>query len=137
MIKRKRAREQALQIMYLLEYTESSLNEVRGLFEHHFESKNLDDVFLSELLEGTSQHLRELDEMIKKHLINWKFYRLPRVDRSILRLGAYELVFCKDVPASVTLDEAVELGKKYGDQKTGSFVNGVLDRIAHEYANAK
>lgn len=73
-----------------------------------------------------------IDEVVKIHLDNWDFHRLSSIDRNVMRLGAYELIYVGDVPVEVTLDESVEIAKKFGTGRGGRFVNGVLNRIATE-----
>lgn len=84
-------------------------------------------------VKGIYEHIDSIDEMIASCLENWTFDRLSSVDRCVLRLGAYELLYEPDVPVQVTLDEAIELAKKYGTDNSGKFVNGVLDRFAKQY----
>jgi N utilization substance protein B len=88
--------------------------------------------FVERLVKGTMDHLTSLDELIARCSLNWKVPRMGIVDRNILRLSAYELAFENDVPSRVTLNEAIELAKRYGTEDSGAFVNGILDRIAQE-----
>ena len=85
-----------------------------------------------EYIEGIEKKINEIDEVISKYLKNWTLDRLSVTDRNILRLGTYELLYVMDVPIEVTIDEMIELGKEYGTENSGKFVNGVLDRIAKE-----
>lgn len=80
------------------------------------------------------ENLKEIDNIISQYLENWTLDRLSSVDRNVLRLGTYELLYEADVPIEVTIDEAIEIVKKYGTENSGKFVNGVLDRIAKEKA---
>jgi N utilization substance protein B len=84
------------------------------------------------LVSGYEAHADEIDGMIRRVSEHWRLERMPRVDRNILRIAAYELMFMPDVPRKVTLNEAVELAKRYGSEGSPGFVNGVLDRIASE-----
>lgn len=86
--------------------------------------------FAAELAQGVSADLEQLDELLAKVITNWSIKRLSRIDHNILRLAAWELLHLEDVPARVTMDEAIELAKRYGDQNSGQFVNGVLDMLA-------
>lgn len=81
------------------------------------------------LVAGTVERIDEVDRAIERHLVHWKLERLAKVDLAILRLGAYSLLFQPDIPASVTIDEAVELAREYGSDESYRFVNGVLDAI--------
>ena len=87
-----------------------------------------------EYLNGIKNKINEIDKIIQKHLENWTLDRLSVVDRNLLRLGTYELLFVLDVPIEVTIDEIIELGKKFGTENSGKFVNGVLDKIAKDNA---
>lgn len=81
---------------------------------------------------GVADELARVDDMIRKASVNWRLERMARVDRNILRIGAWELVHSNDVPRAVIIDEGVELAKKFGTEDSSSFVNGVLDRIAED-----
>ena len=83
-------------------------------------------------MRGVSDHLRVIDDLIGKSSLNWKVPRMNRVDRNILRQAAYELAFEPEVPGRATLNEAIELAKRYGTEDSGKFVNGILDRIAQD-----
>lgn len=89
-------------------------------------------VFVERLVHGAMDHRAAIDDLISKCSINWKLSRMGRVDRNVLRLATYELAFEPDVPGRVTLDEAIEMAKRYGTQDSGKFVNGILDRIAQQ-----
>ncbi len=82
-------------------------------------------------------HVAELDERVTKASTNWRIERMARVDRNVLRLGAWELAHREDVPRAVVLDEAVELAKRFGSEESGPFVNGVLDRVADDLGRPK
>lgn len=129
---RSKAREQILQLLYLME--QSKLDAVGAIefFTKNFEVHEREMPFIRSRLEGISTQGVEIDKKIAKYSENWKMNRMPKVDRNILRLGAYELEFCLDVPVSVVINEAIELGKKFGDMNTAKFVNGILDKIAKE-----
>jgi N utilization substance protein B len=88
--------------------------------------------FVERLVRGVSSHARAIDELIGRCSLNWKLSRMARVDRNILRLAAYELAFEPDVPSKATLNEAIEIAKRYGTEDSGKFVNGILDRIAQD-----
>lgn len=88
--------------------------------------------FVERLVKGVEAHSRALDELIGRCSLNWKLPRMGRVDRNVLRLAAYELAFEPDVPTKATLNEAIEIAKRYGTEDSGKFVNGILDRIAQD-----
>jgi len=85
--------------------------------------------FSEELVLGVCGHLRELDSLIGKASKNWRLERIAKVDRSILRLAVYELLYRDDIPPKVSINEAVDLGKKFGTEESGAFINGILDKI--------
>lgn len=132
MSSRTKAREQALQILFFWDVSGGKPEDAISYFESCFETYSNELPFTKSLVQGVASHLDRIDQAIKMACENWRLNRIPRIDRNILRLGAYELIFCKDVPTSVALNEAVELGKKFGESKTGAFVNGILDRISRE-----
>ena len=85
--------------------------------------------FAEQLVKGVLEHQKDLDAVIGKYATNWKVSRMQIVDRNILRIGVYELFWLNDVPAKVTMDEAIELAKSFGDDEAAKFVNGVLDKV--------
>lgn len=129
MRKRTQAREIALKVMYAREIGKLDLDKC---LEQYWEDDPQDDEirqFCSELIEGISGKLEKLDAIIAKYADNWDLERMATIDRNILRLASYELLFSKDVPPKVAINEAIEIAKKYGDKDSGKFVNGVLDKI--------
>ena len=134
MRRRTRAREYALQLMYQVDVTH---REWRPLVEEFWVYHRVPvDVqqFATELVAGSLSCLGEIDQMISTHASNWEINRMAVVDRNILRLGAYELLYRDDVPPKVCLNEAIELAKRFGDEESSRFVNGILDTIHKEYA---
>ena len=131
-MRRRQAREIALQFLYGYDLNPRDLDpalddlwrssKVRG------ESKN----FAMELIRGTIEKKDRLDAVIEKHALNWKLGRIALVDRNILRLGLYELSFRDDIPPLVSINEAVDLAKKFSTDQSGSFVNGILDQTRKE-----
>jgi len=129
--KRSKSREIALQVLYQIDMSDGDAEEVFNLFWHHFTpSDDLKD-FTQLIVEGVQHHREEIDAIIEHYSEHWRLKRMTIVDRNILRLAIYELLFSADVPTKVVLNEAVELGKKFGSHKSGSFVNGILDKVAH------
>ena len=84
------------------------------------------------LVLGVLEHCQEIDRLIEKYSENWRLVRMNIVDRTILRMAIFELLYCEEIPPKVTLNEAIELGKRYGSEDSGSFINGILDRIQNE-----
>jgi N utilization substance protein B len=103
-----------------------------------WQSHNRDDInqevraFTEELLKGVSANLKDIDFKVAQYATNWQLKRMAIVDRNILRLSSYELLFREDIPPKVSINEAVELAKKYSGPEAGKFVNGVLDKIRLE-----
>jgi N utilization substance protein B len=129
---RTKARECALQALYQLDTSGGDPRDaLRGILAH-FEDADADTAqFAEQLVRGVQQERGAIDELIQKSSTHWKLDRMARVDRNILRLAVYEILRRADVPVRVTLNEAVELGKKFGSEESSAFVNGVLDKIAH------
>lgn len=127
--KRHKARELATQVLFHMEYTPGNVGDIFDLICENFESPKLNRDFSRELVFGVCENKKSLDKMIRKASKNWRVERMSRVDRSILRLSAYELMFMDEIPPKVTIDEAVELAKKFGTEESSAFINGVLDNI--------
>jgi len=129
---RTKARECALQALYQLDLSGGDPRDaVRGVLAHFEEADEAAERFADELVRGVQSERPQIDALIQTSSTHWKLERMARVDRNILRLAVYEILRRADVPVRVTLNEAVELGKKYGSEESSAFVNGVLDRIAH------
>ncbi|UHA57957.1 transcription antitermination factor NusB [Metabacillus litoralis] len=124
-MKRRTAREKALQALFQVNVSNTDPNEA---IEHALDEERSNE-FMNQLVFGTIEHEKELDELISPHLVNWTIDRLANIDKTILRMAAYELKYEQDVPANVTIDEAVELAKAFGDDYSSKFVNGVLSKI--------
>lgn len=130
---RRKGREIAVQILYQMEMKAASPKEVQGLFWRG-EEATTEEVrqFSTDLVEGIYRNRSEIDHMLEKHSIHWKLARMAVVDRNILRLGVYELLYLHDVPTSVVLNEAIEIAKKFGTEDSGAFINGILDNVAKD-----
>src|SRR5438105_8912494 len=129
---RTKARECALQALYQLDTSGGEPRDVLRAILAHFEDADADTAqFAEQLVRGVQSERGRIDELIQQSSAHWKLDRMARVDRNILRLAVYEIIRRADVPLRVTLNEAIELGKKFGSEESSAFVNGVLDRIAH------
>jgi len=133
---RRRGREAALQILFAVDITGDTFERALREYFVYLASSVDGQEFTAMLVEGYAAHAEDVDAVIRKVSEHWRIERMPRVDRNILRLGAYELLYLKDVPRRVTLNEAVELAKRYGGEGSPGFVNGVLDRIAADVGKA-
>ncbi len=129
---RRKSRELALQVLYSMDIAPHTCDQALRLFwGAHCEEKNLDVMsFTERLVRGTREKLDSLDTKIGECSTNWKVPRMSIVDRNILRLAAFELLYCEDIPSRVTLNEAIEIAKQFGTEESGAFINGILDRIA-------
>jgi N utilization substance protein B len=132
---RRRAREAGLQLLYQLEGEWDSLDEARletqlEKFRESFELPEKAAPQAEALARGVVGHREEIDRTITEHSPRWRLERMARVDRNVLRLALYELLFDEEVPDKVAIDEAVELAKRFGSESSGAFVNGVLDAAA-------
>ncbi|MGJ9456929.1 transcription antitermination factor NusB [Oceanobacillus sp. CF4.6] len=124
-MKRHTAREKAFQILFQLDIND---NEPQQAIEAFLESEESDE-FLKMLVEGVTAHREKIDSIISDNLENWTINRIASVERTILRIATFELHFIEEVPKNVSINEAVELGNTYGDDKSGKFINGVLSKI--------
>ena len=135
MRKRTRAREFALQILYQIDITSDNADAALDNFWQSHEDEEIEKdlkQFTSELVKGVRDNLESIDEKISKYAANWHLKRMAVVDRNILRLGACELTTRQDIPPKVSINEAVELAKKYSGIEAGKFVNAILDKIKLE-----
>ena len=127
--KRRRARELAIQALFHLEFSPGDPDDVFNLICENFESQESVRPFSRKLVLGVCEKKQELDRLIKLASENWRLERMPRLDRCILRLAVFEMSFVDDIPPKVSIDEALEIGKKFGSENSGSFINGILDNI--------
>lgn len=126
---RRRARELAVQVLFHLEYTPGDPEAAFDTVSGNFRVPSGVQEFAKQLVQGVWENREALDRMIQRASRNWRVERMSRVDRNILRIGAFEVAYLKDIPAKVSIDEAVELGKRFGSHDSGSFINGILDSI--------
>jgi len=136
-MKRRRAREYALQILFQIDFKRKQIN--RGDLEAFWsDKKETEDVkrFTEDLVRGTVEKLGEIDSVIEKVAENWVLSRMAAVDRNIMRFAVYELLYMEDIPSAVTINEAIEIAKKYSTLEAAPFINGILDRVAKELGKA-
>lgn len=137
MSSRRRGRELALRALYAIEMSQNPLEEVK---QDVIDSEN-DGIaikaFAEQLFINAITHNAELNEIIKRKAINWDFHRIAIIDKLILRIAICELLYFEDIPPKVTIDEAIEIAKKYSTSKSGQFVNGILDSVLLELRSAK
>ncbi len=127
---RHEGRELALKALYQMDIRGEVSNEDLSLFFEAFPAEDRVRTFALRLVDGVQRERTALDKLLAGALEHWSIKRLSRVDHNILRLALFELMRIEDIPARVTIDEAIELAKAYGDNESGRFVNGVLDELA-------
>ena len=132
MRRRRKSREFALQALYQLNITKQDATSLLAQFQKYFLPDGEADEFLRRLVIGVLNHYEELDRLIEKYSENWSLDRIDVIDRNILRMALFELLYCQEIPPKVTINEAVDLAKRYGSEDSGSFINGILDRIQNE-----
>jgi N utilization substance protein B len=126
---RRKSREKALQVLFQLDFHNADIEAVlKEFWDTHSTGDKVRD-FTESLVRGTFTNREIIDQMISSTVENWSIERLAAVDRAILRFATYELMYMPDVPAKVTINEAVEIAKTYGTEESGGFINGVLDKI--------
>ena len=129
MHQRRKAREIALKVLYELDVLDIDAKEAIAICWNYFGGPEESRKFSTLLIEGACEKNEEIDSLISGCSDNWSLARMSRVDRNILRMAVYELLYCPDIPPKVTLNEAIDLGKLYGSENSGSFINGILDAI--------
>ncbi|NIO05092.1 MAG: transcription antitermination factor NusB [Proteobacteria bacterium] len=127
---RRRAREFALQVLYQIDVTHREVDKALKLFWDNFVSDEEARDFCERLVRGVVEHRDEINRLIESQAEHWKMSRMTRIDRNILRLAVYEFLYCEDIPPKVTMNEAVDIGKKFGTEESGAFINGILDGIS-------
>jgi transcription antitermination factor NusB len=127
--KRRKARELATQVLFHMEFSPGNPDEAFHLICENYRPSESIRAFSKRLVCGVCENKETLDELITQSSQNWRLERMSRVDRCILRLGVFELLFMEDIPPKVSIDEAVELGKLFGTEDSGGFINGILDNV--------
>jgi N utilization substance protein B len=118
-----------MQALFQIEMIQDDSTEAVELFCKHFRvSKSVRPFFLR-LVEGVKEFQHEIDALIERFSENWKIGRMSRVDRNVLRIAVYELLHCHDIPPKVSINEAIDIGKKFGTEDSGAFINGILDSV--------
>ncbi|MES2573276.1 MAG: transcription antitermination factor NusB [Verrucomicrobiota bacterium] len=136
--KRREGREAAIQFLYQLDLNRENPTELYSAFwslrtgPGHESVSSKTRAFTEQIVAGVTAHIEEIDGHIKKSVANYDLHRIAPVDRNILRLAIYEMLFCTDVPPVVSINEAIEIAKKFGGEESGRFVNGILDRVRGE-----
>ena len=126
---RRRSRELAMQALFYMDLSKNASMDVIELFCNNFTPSKKILPFFLKLVTGVMNKRSELDTIIERFSSNWKISRMSCVDRNILRIAVYELLCCQDIPSKVSINEAIDVGKKFGTEESGAFINGVLDSI--------
>jgi N utilization substance protein B len=129
---RHKAREFALQLLFALDFNQQEIHQTTELFWLGLSVPDEVRQFSDELIFGVHHQLDTIDDLLSKFSENWTIDRMTGVDRNILRMAVFELLHRPEIPKNVTINEAVEIGKKFGSEDSGAFVNGILDRIARD-----
>ena len=130
-MKRRKAREHALQILFQLDIKKEKPSA--AVLKHFWSEYQPDEevrAFAEEIVKGTFKYVTKINGLIRDCAENWSLDRMAVVDRNVLRMAIYEILYRMDIPTSVTINEAIEIAKKYGTEESGAFVNGILDRVA-------
>jgi N utilization substance protein B len=126
---RRKAREIALQVLYQIDISKIDVDESIALFRDNFGMPQELVEFSTQLIKSTLDHIKEIDALIKNCSEQWSLERMSTVDKNILRMAVCEFLYCGDIPPKVTLNEAIDIGKIYGSDNSGSFINGILDAM--------
>ena len=129
---RRKGRECTLQLLYQHQLKVDDSIYIPDNFWVEQEASPESREFAQKLFDGVVNHIAELDSLINEHSDHWRIDRMSVVDKNILRLAAYELRYCEDIPRKVTLNEAVEIAKRFGTTESGAFVNGILDNLVNK-----
>ena len=135
--KRRRGREAALRMLFEIDVGKVDVEQVvaRHLAETELNPESAE--FARQLVEGTVRERRHIDDLLSRYAREWSLSRMANVDRNVLRLAAFEILYLPDIPVSVSVDEAVEMAKKYSTAESGKFVNGILGNLIREHAPEK
>lgn len=140
-MKRRKAREYVLQFIYAWEINKNMKDfsdhktikdELSNFWKINSEGDESIKSFTNEIIEGTLENIDKIDNIIKKYATKWDLDRMITIDRNILRFAIYEIIYRNDIPFQVTINEAVEIAKKYSTKESAAFINGILDRVAKE-----
>lgn len=118
-----------MQALFYMDMSQNDSKEAIKLFRENFVTSQRSLSFFLELINGVIKALPEIDSVIERFSSNWKISRMSIVDRNIMRLAVYEMLFCGDIPSKVSINEAIDIGKKFGAEESGAFINGILDSI--------
>ena len=126
---RRKSRELAMQALFYMDMSQNDSNKMLESFCDNFSPPKKMLPFFLKLVKGVIQGKGEIDSILERFSDNWKLSRMSCVDRNTMRIAAYELIYCHDIPSKVSINEAIDMGKKFGTKESGAFINGILDSI--------
>jgi N utilization substance protein B len=126
---RRKSRELAMQALFYMDMHQHFSKEMLVNFSNNFNPSKKLSPFFSKLVEGVLDFGSEIDSILIRFSNNWKMNRMSCVDRNIMRIAVYEILYCEDIPPKVSINEAIDIGKKFGAEDSGAFINGILDSV--------
>ena len=126
---RRKSRELAMQVLFYIDMSQNDSNELLDRFCENFKPSTKVLSFFLKLVKGVLETRSDIDKIIERFSDNWKLSRMSCVDRNVMRIAVYELLCCNDIPYKVSINEAIDVGKKFGTEESGAFINGILDSI--------
>ncbi len=126
---RRKSRELAMQALFYMDMSQNVSMETLELYCQHFPPSKKAQPFFMELVKGVINTRSKIDSFIERYSSNWKISRMSCVDRNVMRVAVYELLYCQEIPPKVSINEAIDVGKKFGTDESGAFINGILDSI--------
>ena len=126
---RRVSREQALQVLFFMDMHDDPEKDSVGQFCSSFARDNPTQPYFHRLVNGVQENRQTIDSVIEQFSSNWKLTRMSCVDRNVLRIAAFEMLYCADIPPKVSINEAIDVGKRFGTEESGAFINGILDSI--------
>jgi N utilization substance protein B len=135
--KRRQAREMAMQALYFLDEHTGDPEQALALFCRNFTPPRKSRAFFFDLVKGVDGARATIDAIVERYSDHWKVFRMPRVDRNVIRLAVYEMLWYADIPYKVSINEAIDIGKRFGAGDSGAFINGILDRIRKALENGE
>ena len=133
---RTKGREYALQMLYQADIRHAQPRDIIEEFWRESDAPEVVRAFANQLVTGTAAHLADIDARISAHADNWALKRMAVIDRNVLRLGVFELLYAEEMPPKVAINEAIELAKRFGDEESGKFINGILDAVHKKASHA-
>ena len=128
---RRTAREKAFKMLFAIDIGDNTIEEASEIVMYLMKNES-HKLFILSVVRGVLENLSKINELINKYSDDWSVNRMASTDRNILRLAIYEILYCQDIPVSVSINEAVEIAKKYGDEQSYKFINGLLGAIAKD-----